>query len=344
MAYTRPSASAADASWLGDPIYTRPGADSAHAVFSSDTYIATGIAVASFGTASALLTQPVTGLAATSFGTPNGVAVQPVSGFAPVSFGSARLFPYHVAPWTAITFGDITVHRSALVSGWDLTTFGEPSGTQFFDVTSLGKVATFGTPTTPTNRTGEASGFAVTSFGSPLAFRYSPTAPLNRYAYVHGTLHVSFGQPSAGWLQTGVASGFAPVSMGEPTAEETGSVTGLDAASFGTPLAVQTQEVDGWNPVSFGTPVGRRVQPVSGWVLNVLYGLPEAERSNTYEVYGFRAWRFGHPTGFSRFNYTPEGFAPVSLGVPQSKETHRVRGLVVSAQFGTPLLIRNTSC
>src|SRR5574343_573561 len=207
MAYTRPASDAANLAWTGLSAYTRQASDAANLSFVQATTHpvvslgvvskfgtpvaiwdqfcdVSGFAPVQFGTPTHRRTQPVSGFAPVQFGTPAGYKLQRVQGFAPVQFGTPFLYPMHVAPWPVST------------------QFGTPSARQYWNVPSLGVITKFGTPTTPTNRTCNVSGFAPVQFGTPLAIRHRPPN-MDIICRVEGFKPVRFGTPAAHWDQSG---------------------------------------------------------------------------------------------------------------------------------------------
>ncbi len=287
----------------------------------------TGISSTVFGVPTNKRTQPVTGFSSTAFGTPEGFKTQRVSGFHNTAFGSPFLYPMHVAPW----------HPAS--------SFGTPSARQYWRVQSMGAVAKFGTPTTPTNRTGEVSGFAPARFGKPLAIRHRPPGT-NIICRVEGFSPSLFGIPSARWGQTGAVSAIAPtVQFGTPRGITTHRASGMaPTVQFGTPTARTKHLVSGFRPVAFGLAGAILTQRVAGMAPAVRFGTPKAIRSNWYEVRGFMPVRFGTPRGYQRNNYHVEGFMPAQFGTPAAYQTHRVTSIPPIARFGKPMLKRTTQC
>ena len=286
-----------------------------------------GFAPTQFGTPTVKLTQPVTGFSTTQFGTPAGYKLQRAQGFLATQFGTPYLHPSHVAPWPVST------------------AFGSPSGRQCWKIQSMGQVAKFGTPTTPTDRTGVVSGFAPVVFGTPVAVRHRP-ANTAIICSASGFAPVRFGVPAGHWSQVGAVQAIAPtVQFGTPKATMAQRVTGMaPAVQFGTPFVRTTQRASGFNPVAFGLARAILTQRVIGADPKVKFGTPKAVRSDWYEVRGFCPARFGTPAAFQRNNYRVQGFAPAQFGTPSAYQTHRVTSIPPIARFGKPLLRRTTQC
>lgn len=350
MAYTRPASDAANLAWNGIAPYTRPAQDAANLSFIQGTTYpvvslgvvsqfgtpngawdqfcdVSGFAPVQFGTPTHRRTQPVEGFAPVQFGTPAGHKLQRVEGFFPVQFGTPRLHPSHIAPWPVST------------------QFGTPTARQFWKVPTLGVITKFGTPTTPTNRTGEVSGFAPVRFGKPLAIRHSPPGT-NIICRVEGFSLSLFGTPSARWGQTGAVSAIAPtVQFGTPRAILTGHVDSIaPTVQFGTPTVRTKHQVSGFRPVAFGLARAILTQRVTGMEPAVRFGTPKAIRSNWYEVRGFMPVRFGTPRGYQRNNHHVAGFMSAQFGTPAAYQTHRVISIPPITRFGKPMLKRTTQC
>ena len=404
MAYTRPAASAADATWVGASAYTRPGAGVADAYFVTGI-TATGFLSTTFGTALTHMAQPVSGFLSTTFGTPElnlnstcmatslspGAAfgapraafaqvtaasgflaptlgapsarcIQPATGFTPLLFGTGlgyktqrptgftttqfgepRLFPCHAVGFKPTTFGQARLFPFHVGPGFGPALFGTPAGTQHWDMEAWPPVTRFGIPTTPTDRTAQATGSVSTHFGQPLAVKYAPpnTGQRGQSFGAHSTL---FGTPRAGWLQTGQAVGFTTTGFGIPNGVAVQGSAGFSSTVLGTPLARLAQQADGFKPTLFGAPSATRIQQATGLYRATRFGLPTTLRSNWYPTYGFPTAKFGHPTGFSRINYPAAGFAGGFFGTPTCHQRHRVLAMPPCVRLGTPLLKRTTQC
>ena len=348
MAYTRPSASAADASWSGAPAYTRPSSSAANAAFisgSSYNAISTG-PTAHFGTPVAIwdqfgypggfpatqygtptnkLLQPASGFAPVLFGTPDGLKLQRAEGFSPTQFGSPRLLPFHVGP------------------GIHSTQFGTLSGQQRWRVVPWNPVARLGTPTTSTDRTQTASGLRTGALGTPLSVRRNPPNTAQRGS-AFGTTTTRFGAPRAGWLQTGQATGATFTHLGTPNGTRVQHADGLASGALGTATAGMRARALGSSFAILGTPVSRITQPVAGLGNMPRWGRASATRSHTHNTYGFVTARVGHPTGFSRITYPATGFTGGYLGEPTCRQRHRILAIPPCGRFGAPLLKRTTQC
>lgn len=358
MSYTPPAYNAADFTFSGT-------AYSERANFTWDvlsvTKVATGFLATQFGNATAAFwqIQDATGTLLTNFGTPSNVRTQAATGATPATtfgtpasamalgatgfqafnsgtatskiewqvtqFGTPRLFPFHVSPGTSVT------------------QFGAPYATSIKRVTTLGRVTQFGTPTSPTNRTLEASGFSTTAFGT--AFNFTAPPP-NTYQtqQAYGRATTSFGTPYAAQQQFGAATGFFAGSFGTPTALVGQAATGFTSTTFGLATALFAAHPAGFTPTVFGTPSGRYTLAVSPAPPSTRFGTPATVRSDTYPATGTcRTW-FGNPTGFRRFNKPAMGFTGTAFGTPTCRQTHRVTMLPPATAFGTPLLKRNLQC
>ena len=290
---------------------------------------ASGFAPTQFGTPTNRRTQPAEGFSSTQLGTPAGYKLQRAQGFAPVLFGTPYLHPSHVAPWPVST------------------QFGTPAAQQYWKVPSLGAVSKFGTPTTPTNRTGEVSGFAPVRFGKPLAIRHRPpNTDIICRVEGEGFNPVRFGTPSARWSQSGQATSIAPtVQFGAPRAFTTHHVEGMaPSVQFGAPSTRTTHRASWFRPVAFGLAGAILTQRAAGLAPKARFGTPKTIRSNWYEVRGFCPVRFGTPRGFQRNNFWADGFKPPQFGTPAAIQTHRVTSIPPVARLGKPMLKRTTQC
>ena len=366
MAYTRPSASAADASWQGAAAYTRPAATEANATFLvGNTFQASGFSPTQFGTpvsisdqfcdASGFIptkfgapthgrTQQAGGLSTTQFGTPTGYKLQRAQGFCTTQFGTPYLHPSHVALWPVST------------------RFGSPAGRQFWRIPSMGQITRFGTPTTPTNRTCDATGFNRTQLGKPLAWRVLPPNT-NQSCRAYGFKTTQIGSPVAHWSRSEVADGFIGTQLGTPRAFTTHHTSGFAGTQFGSTMLRPTHHASGFSAAQLGSPTlmtthhapGTRgtmigvalaimTQRASGLAPRTRFGIADTIRSDWYTAYGFLAAKFGYPTGYERNNHHASGFNPTEFGDPSMRQTHRVTHIAPTSRFGRPLLRRITQC
>lgn len=159
MSYTRPSPSAADATWSGAGVYTRPDPADADAAFAA--FVAEGFRPISFGAPRLAPVHPV-GWKAPTFGTPLYVGPQFVqaSGFRPVNAGTPNAGGYSQASGALHTnFGTPAVAKTTV--GWKATNFGSP---RLAVIATGWKATTFGTPAMKQLRL--ASGFRPITFGT----------------------------------------------------------------------------------------------------------------------------------------------------------------------------------
>ncbi len=288
---------------------------------------ASGSSSTQFGVPTARLTQPASGFYGTQLGTPDGYKLQRAEGFSPILFGTPRLFPSHVGP------------------GVHTTLFGTPSAQQFWRAMSWSPIARLGTPTTPTDRSAQASGFAPVRLGLPQGSRTLPP-DLTQSERAFGARTTLFGTPSARWAQAGQASALGPVvQFGTPVASGVHHADGVAmGAQFGTALVRLKQNAAGLYPVHFGSPGSTITQRASGLAPTVRFGLPTTVRSNWYEVRGFVATRCGQPIAYQRNNYHATGLGGTLFGTPSCRQRYRASALAPITRFGTPLLKRITQC
>lgn len=288
---------------------------------------ASGFAPVQFGTPTSRRAQPATGFAPTQFGEPTGYKLQRASGFAPVQFGAPYLHPSHVAPWPIST------------------QFGTPAAQQYWKVPSLDAISKFGTPTTPTNRAGDASGFVLVQFGSPVAVRHRPPNT-DIICLARGFKPALFGKLAAQWDQDAQGQAIAPtVQFGAPRSFTTHHAEGMaPAVQFGAPATHTTHRVSGFKPVASGLAGAILTQHATGTAPKARFGAPKTVRSNWYEARGFCPFRAGTPHGYQRNNHHVDGFIPVQFGTPAAFHTHRCTSIPPVARFGRPLLKRITQC
>ncbi len=286
-----------------------------------------GFAPVQFGVPTNRRAQPATGFAPTQFGEPAGYKLQRASGFAPVQFGVPYLHPSHVAPWPISTL------------------FGTPAAQQYWRAPSLGSVSKFGTPTTPTDRTGNASGFAPVQFGNPVAIRHWPPNT-DILCLARGFKPALFGKPAAQWDQAAQAQAVAPtVRFGAPRTFTTHHAEGTaPSVQFGAPATRTTHRASGFRPAVFGLARAILTQRATGLAPKARFGTPKTIRSNWYEVRGFCPFRSGTPRGYQRNNRRADGFSPVQFGAPAAYQTHRVTSIPPITRFGKPMLKRTTQC
>lgn len=209
MSYTRPSPSAADASWAGQTAYTRLSPAAADAQFSNG-YQASGWKAASFGTPAVALTA--SGFNAVQFGTAAIAFPQTVdvSGFSPATFGFATVLgSYAVASFRPASFGSPSLLPHAV--GFRPFHFGMP--TLSLDVVSLRSVhvgsitaiqrnrvsawraARAGAPTVPTDRTAVCTCFRPRRFGHVVCARFL-SGIQRHHGHVYHLRPVHFGTPT----------------------------------------------------------------------------------------------------------------------------------------------------
>jgi hypothetical protein len=359
----------------------------ASAPSAGDGHLAAGFTSTQLGTPSAAMGYflDASGFSSTQFGAPSytGPHVCQASGFtstvipipstllvasgiAPTTqFGAPRHIPSTVG-FSSTQFGTPGTSISVLASGFTSIAFGTSTATQRWRAQTLAPTARLGTPSTPTDRTLEASGANTTLFGQPAVFRYLPAITLQTRA-AQGFALLRFGLPYAGpkTARAGIASGFAPVTLGAPVAlhhrSETASgfastVLGIPAtplvtsgiapgATFGAAAARETFAVTGARATSFGAASARRIQAATGLHRATRFGAASCSRGNSYTPWGIDcAGKFGQPTALNRFNYPASGFAPAAFGAPVCTQRHRATMTAPVARFGQAVMKRNPAC
>lgn len=279
-----------------------------------------GFSPVQFGTQTHRRTQPVSGFAPVQFGTPAGYKLQRVQGFAPVQFGTQLLYPMHVAPWPVST------------------QFGTPSARQYWNVPSLGVITKFGTPTTPTNRTCNVSGFAPVQFGTPVVVRHRPPN-MSIICMAEGFKPVHFGTPAAHWDKSGQVQAIAPtVQFGAPRAITAHHVDGLaPIMRFGTPTIRMTLKVSGLKSTSFGSAKAILTQHGTGSAPIIHVGLAKA--ITTHHV-GSVAPTTNLGAPMARTLHRVSGFKSVAFGWPGAVLTQRASGASPKVRFGTHKTVR----
>lgn len=363
MSYTPPSASAADATWLGAAAYTPPSAAAADATFASGNF-ASGFSTTQIGAPTSRRTQPATGFLTGNFGTP--IAPYFTTGFKSTQFGT----PYGVFD----QFGTATGFKSTVLSahstplpvtgfcsthigtpygvfwqitqatGFKPTQFGPIKGWQHWDEVWNPPATKFGTPTTPTNRTAQAAGFQSTRYGQPGKVSHKPDGQ-SWLCIASGFDLVRIGSPVATRPQFGSVSGIAAVHLGTPKGTRGQRATGIHSTVIGAPTVKTLLKASGFASGHLGLAVAMLTQRADGAQFVQRFGLPESDIGNTHKVYGINAsGRIGNPAGFSRFNYRVTGFQPVAIGSASCHESHRASHVTPICRIGTPILKRNTQC
>lgn len=310
MSYTRPVASASDATWLGSAAYTRPLASAADASFFVNT---SSISVQANGIAPTL-----------AFGVPAGLIYQLATGISSTQFSTPALI--------------------LQATGFGAALFGTSIGKNYFPAQTLGAITKFGAPTSPSPQTVQATGTTSLRLGFPFAFKYAPIN-LAVLGQAFGITSEKIGIPSAGWRQTGYASGMSLTTFGGPASARSQQLAGFSSTLFGTSSVSLTQRASGFNTMNAGTPVSGLLLQATSTAPKLSFGQPAVLRSNTFSTYGINAsCRFGMPSGFCRFNRFATGFVSGALGTPTCFQRHRVAPASPETRFGQPLLKRVATC
>ena len=365
MAYIRPSASAADATWQGASAYTRPAAGVADATWDASGglpaagFISTSFGVAISGRAQQASGTPpgifgtplapyaATGFYGTSFGTPLGVfdQTQSAAGFSTTDVGAAST-PLPASGFAGTQFGATTAAFWQILgaSGFLATRHGDPSGQQHWSADSVGAVARFSKAFYAFAQTQLSSGRSGTTFGQPMAFRVSPPN-IAQLTQAFGFPSSAVGMPSSGWLQTAGATGFSGTYFGAASSTMAQRAHGIAGAVFGVAATGISVYPHGFGVVVVGASTLRITQPHSSTYRPARFGTAKAARSNTFIAYGTnRSGRIGHPKGFTRFNYQASGLNGTAIGTPACREAHRAPHMPPGTAFGRPLLRRSTVC
>ena len=352
MSYTRPSASAADATWLGAAAYTRPAQSAAdatwvqgagyvagwnHTTFGSPSNAPNAVgfsSVANFGTALGGNFQRALGFSSTPFGTPGVVGAQlPSSPFA--SFGIGTI-PLLAEGWSSTAFGGPDTPLFA--TGAIHTVFGDSQIIQFWQHRGPAPATRFGTPYIQQDAVLDATGAPHTRFGrafaaevveleanwvtqaagfKPVAFG-SPSTDESQSVRAFSTRHTVFGVPTASTAMFGVVArfGLPRVNVG---LFAVGAVPGTAA---GLPRSGTSGEAKAVRATQFGAAVGGRACAAQG-TLRTQFGVGSVR-------YGFSALASGAQHG--RF------------GTTSAHCTYRALRAAPGTRFGRPSLVRGTEC
>lgn len=285
MAYTRPSATSANASWSGASAYTRPDHDAANASFlTGSVYPVQGFLATKFGTPTAIWDQfgYPEGFFATKFGTPSAKQVWRVK-----SMGIITRFGTPTTPHDVV--GDVEsmgiVTRFGIPFAWQ---YNQANTNVICPVRGF-KATKFGTPVAKWDQSGAAEGFCSTRFGTPRAIVTVHVPSIGPVA--------QFGMPQA--RQTQRAQGFKATVFGTPQSRRTQYVNSLvPKTRFGTPTATRSNwyEVRGFMATKFGYPMAtqRNAYHVGEWPVSTMFGTPKA--TQTYPVMSIPpVTRFGRP-------------------------------------------------
>lgn len=352
MSYTRPSASAADATWLGAAAYTRPAQSAAdatwaqgagyvagwnHTAFGSPSNAPNAVGFSSatnFGTALGGNFQRALGFSSTSFGTPGVVGAQlPSSPFA--SFGIGTI-PLLAEGWSSTAFGGPDTPLFA--TGAIHTVFGDSQIIQYWQHRGPAPATRFGTPYIQQDAALDADGSCRTAFG--LAAASSVVGlEVDWVVRTFGFDVVAFGHAAVPRPLAIAASGARRTLFGQHASETAmfGEITRTGTHRAGYGLAAQSEETS-----SFG----------------------HAALSLSYLASGLRTAGFGHPTSGRLTTALPasasvhfgacvarHGFVAGATGREVTEfgsvgvsSSYRARHTAPGARFGRPQLVRSNVC
>lgn len=227
-----------------------------------------------------------------------------------------------------------------------VTKFGTPYAVNAFRAESIGRVAKFGTPSTPTFVQAQANGWRAVRFGTPYLLRPFLFGSENFVVQAQGWRAAHVGDPTVLVNFIGQALGWNAVSLGAPKltnvmqAESLGSVV-----QFGDTATLTTRHsANGWDAAQLGTPVAAIGYLAQGWRA-ARFGTPIVRVPGSLIAYGWQAVRFGTPRVFDQLGAHPaEGFSAVHFGVPSAVNVHRAQTIGRVAHFGRPTLRRNPTC
>lgn len=272
-------------------------------------------------------------------------AICTATGFLATNFGVPQA-GHFATGFLATNFGTPQVKMVLPATGFAATHFGTPLARSLQKVTSIGRTTHFGTPSTPTYREGQATGFLATQFGVGAAMVNNPvngdrTLPVTGFRTYH------FGRPTAGGSAACDATGFLSAFFGMPEAVQNQRVVAdgiAPATQFGTPIARQVQPVTGFLATNMGTPTTRTVCQATGIAPRTRFGIPTYSRSGGHAVYGWRGIFFGHPTARRGSFRAASGFLATNFGTPTATFRSRVTSIEPATRFGIPLAVRNPRC
>lgn len=376
MSYTRPSASAADATFQGASAYTRPSAGTADAVFpSAYADIAVDLAgalVASFGSHIGVFDQiqPLSGSTVASFGAHNIAITVLASGEVITRYGEhSASIVYVLTGESLLVFGQHRIYPYYHAPGEVLTKYGGHSAAQYWRLGSGPVLTKYGQLYTATNRTGKLSGILVTRFGTHFAYRdfdYS----INRKVSLAGEKVARFGTHSAVFGQIGQANGAAVSLFGMHVAVSIANASGASMTQYGAGLAIMTQPMAGSKVTQFGIldstledlpenmtrqmtgarliQYGRlsntRTQSLSGKALPK-FGVHEGANSWAWKM---RPWavisRFGRHAGRTFFAYPMIGLQLTQFGSNTASQTHLMVGAGAVTKYGRHIVRRVSQC
>lgn len=287
---------------------------------------------------------PATGFTPILFGTGFGQNLQRPTGFQVGVVGDPRIFPYSPPPVASTQFGSARLFPFHVAPGVRAVVSSAVLGWQYWRVPQALPFGSIGTPTTPTNRAGGATGFAPARFGRPLATRRMPGG-VGVICTPSGFAATGLGSPSARWTQYGAAQPIAPVvHAGTPAGSTVHHAADIAPVQTGVPAVRLVQRAAAVNLTTTGAIRAILTQRASGASPKVRFGAHKTIRPNWYEVRGFCPFRAGNPRGYQRNNYATSGFAAAQFGLAGAHEVHRVSPLPPTARPGAPLLKRNTQC
>lgn len=364
MAYTRPSASAADATFTGAAAYTRPAASAADASFAPlNLYPAAGFTSTTFGAPASSRAQPATGFMPTTFGTPaiNLNSTRLVTSLAPgAGFGApaAAYLQTAAASGALTTVAGMPTHlRAQPATGFTTTQFGTSLGKKTQRPTGFTS-AQFGTARLfPFH----AAGFKPTTFGQARLFPFHVAPGLRKttfgvlsgqqYWRAQTLLPTSrFGTPTTPTDRSAAVAGFSSSRLGAPFSlrvaapnrSRTAYAWGFTEVRFGAARSayLQTPAAAGFTGGAFGS--ARAQTPAAmgasahGFTV-VRFGAPHAGWLRTGGAAGFASGAFGVPGG------TPvlaaAGVGPGAFGAASAILTAHALGFR-PGMFGTPVSAR----
>lgn len=289
MAYTRPSASAADLTWFGASAYTRPAANAANLSFPPDTiFTATGFVPTTFGTPEVI--RSASGFSTTVIPTPLAGywRTQEASGFLPTQLGSSLV---GFASFPAAGFAPVVIPgayyafpQAGTAHGLRVTV-AIPAPTVSYTIADA-----------PAATSTLADATYTTEFGLPTALGANSNVASPVYT-------VAFGTPAT--VQTYTATGLFSTALGTPSTTSKFVASGLRTTQLPTPTCMRVAHPESLNLTRFGTPRSTIGGHIAAKLIVGRLGVPRATQSTGRGAAETHSTAFGTPTAYSKFNALP---------------------------------------
>ena len=364
MSYAYPSASAANASWLGTGEYTYPDPSVANADWApgvsgfvstqfgvpSIPLFSSGLQSSQFGTPTSPINtvHDATGIGSTQFGSPSSVTSVDATGFKLSQFGSHALIPAALGFSTTVFGSHGAPGQTVPINA---TQFGTPDGHSVFRVPSVGRTSLFGTHLLLNNDViADATHAGPSGFGTP--YGYLLTHPVRNVVTQADSVGPSIiGTPSSPVDQAGDADGLRSTRFGThtlgpmPTSRfgahrsvQIQPATGFNSTLFGSHGGAYSGHASGLRATRFGTPTYNRIHETTS-VLRTRFGRASATQTGVYRAYGFCQTWFGHHESIENVRHAT-GFSASQFGGHESHEDRIVLHIPPTSRFGVHLMTR----